>query len=223
MKGRVNCWPAIADLFAGLVIATFGALILFTDLAGKPDPVDQEARCIRAQAAAALSEALHGNVRTSGDDVYVDVQIEFDSDSDRPQPAFVKRLQDACRALKTTLGEENVRRNTLEIFIEGHADARLPRGVIGERDRYRYNWDLSARRASAVLYEFKGCGLEAPDYFILAVGFGDTLPLCRENTDDCHQTNRRTSFRLRPNKTRIEEMLTEGVSICAIPPLAKAK
>jgi outer membrane protein OmpA-like peptidoglycan-associated protein len=207
MRARLDPWPAIADLFSGLLIATFGSVMLFTHLAGKPDPVDVKARRIRDEAVQSLRNALGGDQpRPCGDDVCVDVPIEFVTSRHDVRPDFSRRIRNACSALQSALGDTD-RREALEIFVEGHTDKRQLVGAGTPKQAYLYNWDLSTRRATAVVYEFRGCGVARPNYRIVAIGYADTAPLCSSNTAECLQKNRRTTFRLRPDKSYIAKTL----------------
>lgn len=202
MRARLDPWPAIADLFSALLIATFGSVMLFTHLAGKPDPVDVEARRIRDEAVRSLRNTLGGDTRPCGDDICVDVPIQFVTSRHDVRPDFAERIAHACEALQSALGKTN-QRKALEIFVEGHTDKRQPVRAANPKSAYLYNWDLSTRRATAVVYEFRGCGVARPDYRIVAIGYADTAPLCTAGTPECLQKNRRTTFRLRPDKSYI--------------------
>jgi outer membrane protein OmpA-like peptidoglycan-associated protein len=211
MNRLLDPWPAISDLFAGLVIATFGALILFTYVAGRPDPVDVKAKEIQADVEHSLQQALGGVSRPCGEDVCLDVTIEFELNKDGILPAFRERLARACSALHSTL-RDPARRDLIEIFVEGHTDKTQPQGAATNREAYLYNWRLSASRASSVLYEFRACGVQAPEYRIVAVGHAETEPLCFDSTPDCLQKNRRTTFRLRPDRIKIANLLKTSQS-----------
>jgi peptidoglycan-associated lipoprotein len=67
--------------------------------------------------------------------------------------------------------------------IEGHADA---------RGTNEYNLALGERRANAVREYLVGLGLAA-DRFVV-VSKGEEEPLCQEDSDGCHQQNRRGQF-----------------------------
>ncbi|MCA9604325.1 MAG: OmpA family protein [Myxococcales bacterium] len=54
-----------------------------------------------------------------------------------------------------------------------------------------HNQDLSARRAAAVAAYLREAGVAQE---ITSQGYGETYPLCHEDTDDCHARNRRVEF-----------------------------
>lgn len=205
MRKHVDPFPAVSDLFAGLVIATFGGLMLFAGLQPGPgegpgprNPVDVEAEHLQQEAQAAIEKYLGGHARPCGGDVCVDVAVQFSPDKDNVPSDYGERLGQACEGLRKTV--ENHPKE-LEISIEGHTDSTQPKNTTG-RDLFLYNWRLSAMRASSVLYEFKTCGLAPPEYKIVALGYADTQPI---GTDD---KNRRTTFRLRPDRAEIAKRVS---------------
>jgi flagellar motor protein MotB len=123
---------------------------------------------------------------------------------------FQPLLSRACEALRGTLESlEPEERQELEIYIQGHTDSTQPPHAMDARARYLYNWNLSGRRASSVLYEFVECGVSPSKYRILAMGYADTNPLpgCREDTEECNHRNRRTTFRVHTDTRRMFERL----------------
>ncbi len=198
MKRHVDPFPAVADLFAGLLIATFGGLMLFAKFTGDGNVVDQEARRLTQAAQSTLERTLGGRTRECGGDVCVDVSIQFAIDESAVPPPFASSLAAACAGLKQALSHDP---SELEIAIEGHTDSTQAQNVPPGRARFLYNWDLSARRASSVLYEFKSCGIEPGPYRIVALGYADTQPI------GTNRQNRRTTFRLRPDRDRIARRL----------------
>jgi flagellar motor protein MotB len=217
VKRHVDPFPAVSDLFSGLLIATFGGLILFAGLLpgnnilppepGPVDPVDIEAKRLQTEARKALEQHLQGTSRECGGDVCVDVSIEFELDEDRVGGQYRESLRRACSALRQVV---RLHQSELEISIEGHTDSTQPKDPdppkpkIPERDRFLYNWNLSARRASSVLYEFKECGLGPADYRIVALGYADTRPIGKA------ENSRRTTFRLRPDRVEIAKRLARS-------------
>lgn len=214
MKRHVDPFPAVSDLFSGLLIATFGGLILFAGLLRGPergpgshsDPVDVEARRLQKEAQDALARHLKGTSRECGGDICVDVAFRFNTDDDRVEVNYRESLKQACSALRDVV---RLYPSELEISIEGHTDSTQPQPKpheppIPERTRFLYNWNLSARRASSVLYEFKECGVAPPQYRIVALGYADTQPI------GSLEENRRTTFRLRPDRVEIAKRLAKS-------------
>lgn len=54
-----------------------------------------------------------------------------------------------------------------------------------------HNQDLSARRAAAVAEYLRQSGVEQE---ITSQGYGETYPVCHDDTEDCHTRNRRVEF-----------------------------
>lgn len=219
MKGWYDPWPSITDLFSSLLVACFAGLIL-TSMADdgdigtgpKADPVAVEARSRRQEALKSLRPHLGGEVRDCGiEDVCLDIQIQFPTDKEAVPDVHQRKLEQACGALQSVMKKyKPAQRNELQIYVEGHSDAVPPRQAKSRRDASLYNWNLSARRATSVVYEFYRCGLRPPDYSILAIGYADSDPLCREHTADCYARNRRTTFRLHADTRRIQERLKKA-------------
>jgi len=218
VKGWYDPWPSITDLFSSLLVACFAGLILTsvaTDNEGhrtggpRADPVAVEARNRRHEALRSLRPHLGGEVRDCGiEDVCLDIQIQFPTDKEAVPENHQQKLQQACAALRTVMRKyKPSQRNELQIYVEGHSDAVPPRQAKTIRDASLYNWNLSARRATSVVYEFYRCGLRPPDYSILAIGYADSDPVCREHTADCYARNRRTTFRLHADTRRIQKRL----------------
>jgi hypothetical protein len=206
---RPDPWPAVTDLFAALLLATFGGLILFTHLAGPgdDDPLNQEARRIVEKVRQGIETALAPlEVRDCGkDDVCLDVPIEFGREQFRIEGHHLSGLRQACANLVRVLSEgEN--RQFISIMVEGHTDD-LVSAQTDPLDEFLVNWRFSAQRSGAVLYEFRECGLSNPNFQIQAVAYADTSPVCSDKTEDCRRRNRRTTFRLRPNREAIQKWL----------------
>lgn len=72
---------------------------------------------------------------------------------------------------------------TVRVMIEGHADA---------RGTNEYNLALGTRRATAVRDYMVGLGIAVDRLAI--VSKGEEEPLCREDTEACHERNRRVHF-----------------------------
>jgi flagellar motor protein MotB len=218
MRGWYDPWPSITDLFSSLLVACFAGLILTSFVADngedggdgpRADPVAVEARHRREEALRSLRPHLGGQVRDCGiEDVCLDIQIQFATDEEKVPRAHQQKLERACGALRSVMRKyKRAQRNELQVYVEGHSDAVPPRNARTPRDASLYNWNLSARRATSVVYEFYRCGLRPPEYSILAIGYADSDPVCRERTPECYSSNRRTTFRLHADTRRIQERL----------------
>lgn len=212
MRREINPWPALSDLFSGLLVATFGGLMLFTG-AGKhkEDPVEMRAREISRTVLDKLQSSLGGQTRELGGDTYLDVRLNFQVNEDAIADADRRKVRGACDALKSLIDAGILQPGEVEIWIEGHTDRTQPRWAEFERDRYLFNWRLSSNRAASVLYEFHSCGLEPradSPLRIFAIGYADTRPIPGQASLDLQ---RRTTFRIRPDRCAIRAHL-EGKS-----------
>lgn len=206
MRREINPWPALSDLFAGLLVATFGGLMLYTGAATKEDPVDARARTISQHVLKSLQQSIPGKSREVGGDTFLDVHLNFELNKDDILPDDRARVQSACQALKHLFDTQQVRPEELEIWIEGHSDVTQAQRVSDPRNRFLFNWRLSSSRASSVLYEFRSCGLEptrASKQRIFAIGYADTRPIPGETSND---VQRRTTFRIRPDRCAIRAL-----------------
>jgi outer membrane protein OmpA-like peptidoglycan-associated protein len=70
-----------------------------------------------------------------------------------------------------------------KLLIEGHTDSRGPDA---------YNLKLSKKRAASVREYLIGRGI--PALRLQSEGYGETKPLCQQNTGKCRAKNRRTAF-----------------------------
>lgn len=205
MRRGLNPWPAVSDLFSGLLVATFGGLMLFTGVGPKPDPVVDRAKKVSQEVLEKLRSSLGGETRNQGDDVFLDVALNFELDRDTIQPGDQQKIASACTALRNLFERDASLRREVEIWIEGHSDSTQPTSATTARDRYLYNWRLSSNRAASVLYEFHVCGLDPSRYRIFAIGYADTRP--RHDLPSSSDLHRRTTFRIRPDRCSIAASL----------------
>jgi outer membrane protein OmpA-like peptidoglycan-associated protein len=118
-----------------------------------------------------------GSAHLKGDHLEVDKQILFDTDSDHINEEQSKGvLNDLVAVLKA-------HPELVHLQIAGHTDA---------NGSAEHNKELSERRAAAVAKYINEHGL--PNVKIETVGHGKTKPLCTEDTDACHDKNRRVEF-----------------------------
>jgi flagellar motor protein MotB len=219
MKKRLDPWPSVSDLFSGLLVASFSALIIFTAIHQRQievvdkerkriSHISEEANQLVDKVKKSLAKVLPvEEVKSCGTDTCIEVYIEFELNSDVILPGEVAKVQRACAALRQALSGNSSDSQELEIFIDGHSDQQQANRVSDPRERGRFNWKLSASRASSIVHEFGQCGVRWPEYRIVAVGHADTRPRCRENTEDCFRKNRRTTFRLRADTQAIASRL----------------
>ncbi len=208
MRRRIRPWPSFVDLFASLFIIMLGGYILSTQGVINPVAFEQiELRNTVAELANQVEmllkqdDALKSHVEKIGDEIIIHLYIHFkvgESDIlDTNQIGILQQLGLRIKQAIDALGPE--KKQLIQITIEGHTDSQQISREYGEKERYLYNWRLSALRAISVLYEFKKLGLNPKEYAINAIGYADTKPLCTDPTPQCYALNRRTTIRLEPN------------------------
>ena len=120
-------------------------------------------------------EAAPDDVRIDGDHLTIDRHISFESDSD-------VILEDSYELL-----------DHIALLLSHHEDINHLR-IIGHTDAaggHDHNQDLSERRAAAVAAALQERGVTAT---LDHSGAGETEPLCEEDTEQCHASNRRVEF-----------------------------
>jgi flagellar motor protein MotB len=195
-------------------VATFGGLMLFTGAGPEPDPVAMRAGEIRKEILDSLRSSLGGETRNQGDDVFLDVWLNFELGQDIIKPGDRRKVARACAALRSLFERDVSLRDEVEIWIEGHTDSIQPKSAATKRDRYLYNWHLSSKRAASVLHEFHACGLDPARYRIFAIGYANTRP--RLDLAPSSGLHRRTTFRVRPDRCSIEARLEKRDGKCVI-------
>jgi outer membrane protein OmpA-like peptidoglycan-associated protein len=216
---RFTPWPAYVDLFSALgvifIVGWMTASGNFDTLWRENERFKSSQRLMtlaQAQATDLLQQVgdthAFGNIAVQPcdavlrDAVCFDIQLEFDLDSDRiKREGDRQRLASLARALRQWFDEPDPARRearrSLQIVIEGHTDSTQPKNTMNARSLFKYNWDLSARRASAVMYELHAAGLNKDEYNLIAWGRADTDPRCSDATERCLERNRRTTIKVR--------------------------
>lgn len=137
-----------------------------------PQPAPQPTPEPQPQPAPAHTEAV-----LSGGHITLNHQIQFETNRDAIQEAAsASVLSDLVALLREN---SQIRR----LRVEGHADV---------RGNDQVNQQLSERRAAAVAAYLRTHGFES--ITIESVGYGHSRPLCSEDTDACHERNRRVEF-----------------------------
>jgi peptidoglycan-associated lipoprotein len=106
--------------------------------------------------------------------------ILFDYDKSDIRPDQVGRLQGNANFFR--------QQGAVRVTIEGHAD---------ERGSQEYNLGLGDRRAAATKTFLVQQGIA--ENRINTITFGEERPVCREQSEDCYQRNRRAGFVRNPN------------------------
>ena len=220
MKRRSNPWPAFSDLFMMLLLLTLGFASGLSGLGSDEErPTAPKFAKLQAEIKEAMKRSHIGvepcrevnRSRGEGDDtnsLCLELKLRFKTNLAEIAGEHRQGLQEVCEAIRRVFSaDEELNPEDYEIVIEGHTDQTVPtRMDLVEKDRYLFNWDLSARRAQAVLYEFhKLCELGRPSYHVLAEGYADSRPRrkCEDASDglgECHAENRRTTLRIRPTE-----------------------
>ncbi len=115
------------------------------------------------------------DVHIEGDHLTIDTKIMFEFDKDTILADSNEILDHIAATLKN-------HSEIAVLHIVGHTD------VAGGHD---HNQDLSERRAAAVVAALRERGVEQT---VDSRGVGETEPVCEEDTDDCHEKNRRVEF-----------------------------
>jgi len=222
MRRRTNPWIAYSDLFSALLVATFAGFIVlsaaYRHMLGQYEKVREEMSAVRQEANSVVDQiqqalnqgnALGSTVRRCGEDTCIDLYIHFKKDEDVIENGSeLSSLKNSCSAIRNAIDRLSPeRKKDIQLTIEGHTDSQQPSKSIDARARYLFNWNLSGKRATSVLYEFQQCGLVPPEYQIVAIGYADSMPICSDTNRACLDSNRRTTLRLRADTKRIEERL----------------
>src|SRR5262249_51882878 len=141
---------------------------------GQPGPNDKSSSSDLGTGKDSLSEAGQGKTpATPPSRPLQEVYFGFDTfDLSNDARATLKRNADW---LKTN--------QSVRVEIEGHCD---------DRGTNEYNLALGAKRAQAAKDYLVSLGIPADR--LSTISYGEELPVCREQTEDCWQKNRRDRF-----------------------------
>ncbi|HYR85868.1 MAG TPA: peptidoglycan-associated lipoprotein Pal [Terriglobia bacterium] len=136
---------------------------------------------IPAAAAPARPEPPRPDTRPSLEELFrQNIQtIYFDYDRSDIRPDQLSRLEANASWLKQNRG--------VKFTIEGHCD---------ERGSAEYNLGLGDRRANNVKEFLIRQGVDQSS--INTISYGEEHPVCKDDTEECHQRNRRSAFVPRP-------------------------
>jgi chemotaxis protein MotB len=112
-------------------------------------------------------------------------------------------LDSLARALGNLLADPAVRANIDTILIQGHTD---------ERGSDPYNWDLSAKRATAVLdylFEANRTLAEAYGSTFAASAYSKFRPIDVSKTEDAYQHNRRIEIAVIPKDVNVRKAIDD--------------
>lgn len=125
-------------------------------------------------------------------------------------------LDTLAKALGNVLDDPDVRANIDTIIIQGHTD---------ERGSAALNWDLSAKRATAVLdYLFQANDALARSYgsYFAAAAYSKFRPIDTGNTEDAYQRNRRIEISVVPKDDNVRRVVEEYLKTQPPPPAPPA-
>lgn len=157
---------------------------------------------------------------TIGDngDITVNESLVFEYNSHAIKKQARPFLDSLAKALGNLLADAEVRDTIDTIVIQGHTD---------ERGSATFNWDLSAKRATAVLdYLFQTNKVLAESYgnYFAASAYSKFRPINKEQTEAAYQRNRRIEISVVPKDTNVRRVIEEYMqkSTPPAPPLAPA-
>lgn len=150
--------------------------------------------------------------------VVINESLVFEYGSYAIKPAAKPLLDSLARALGRVLADPGIRGNIDTILIQGHTD---------ERGSAPFNWDLSAKRATAVLnYLFEANRILASSYgsYFAASAYSMFRPLDLDKTEDAYQKNRRMEISVVPKDDNVRKVIDDYVQsvphAAMMPPMA---
>jgi chemotaxis protein MotB len=152
-------------------------------------------------------------VATIGDngDIAVNESLVFEYNSYAVKKQARPVLDSMAKALGNLLADDDVRANIDTIVIQGHTD---------ERGSASFNWELSAKRATAVLeYLFQSNKVLADNYgnYFAASAYSKFRPINAEQSEAAYQQNRRIEISVVPKDSNVRRVIDEYVQGSAPP------
>ena len=149
-------------------------------------------------------------------DIAVNESLVFEYNSYAVKKQAKPVLDAMAKALGALLDDAEVRENIDTIVIQGHTD---------ERGAAPFNWELSAKRATAVLeYLFQTNKALADSYgnFFAASAYSKFRPVNPEKSEAAYQQNRRIEISVVPKDNQVRKVIDEYVQSTtpAVPPPA---
>jgi chemotaxis protein MotB len=171
-------------------------------------------RAIESQLAPGDSGAAELVTIDSNGDIVINESLVFEYDSYAIKKEAKALLDSLATALGNVLAEADVRANIDTIVIQGHTD---------ERGSDALNWDLSARRATAVVeYLFQANRSLADAYarYFAASAYSKYRPVDPTATEGAYQRNRRIEISIVPRDDNVRKVIEEYVQSArpSVPP-----
>lgn len=114
-------------------------------------------------------------IELRGNRIVLSDRIQFAHDSDRI-------LEESYPILDRVVSLLEQHEEILRVQVQGHSST---------DGQLRRNEELSAARAASVAAYLREHGVAQE---VTSQGYGPTYPVCREETEECHQQNRRVEF-----------------------------
>ncbi|HEY8089943.1 MAG TPA: OmpA family protein, partial [Polyangiaceae bacterium] len=165
--------------------------------------LDKLKQAVEAQLGA--SDEAGAPLVTIGDNgnVVINESLMFEYGSYAIKKEAKPLLDRLAKALANVLDDPNVRANIDTIVIQGHTD---------ERGSAAFNWDLSAKRATAVLgYLFEADRTLADAYgrYFSAGAYSKFRPIDPGTTEDAYQHNRRIEISVVPRDDTVRQIVDD--------------
>lgn len=157
---------------------------------------------------------------TVGDNgnIVINESLVFEYGSDAVKPEARPLLDSLARAMGKLLADASVRDTIDTILIQGHTD---------ERGAAPYNWDLSAKRATAVLdYLFETNKTLAESYgsYFAASAYSKFRPVDTAKSEEAYRRNRRIEISVVPRDSNVRKVIDDymkSLSPTLLPPSAR--
>ena len=142
---------------------------------------------------------------TIGDNgnIVINESLVFESNSYAIKSEAKPLLNGLARALGNLLADSSVRENIDAIVIQGHTD---------ERGSASFNWDLSAKRATAVvdyLFETNKTLVDSYGRYFAASAYSKFRPINEAQTAAAYQQNRRIEISVIPKDASVRKVIDD--------------
>lgn len=194
-------WAVFGDLMSGLlgafILILVGVLGVQLELASKLEAEIQQ-RKIAEQRRSALEEALagplaSGRVTLNNGRIGISGSVLFATNSAALQPEGRQLLNSLVAPLRAYLGA----REEL-LMVSGFTD---DRAIVGGKDRFEDNWELSAQRALTVTRTLIEEGM--PSSSVFAAAFGAEQPVASNADAKGRSQNRRVEMAPVPRSSNV--------------------
>ncbi len=148
-----------------------------TDAECTPPEQCMEGQCVEPMGSSGVNVSAECRPTTGGGGDLVElITIPFDFNEFDIRVDAREALNQNAECLRQVDGQ-------VTIVLEGHAD---------DRGTQEYNLALGEKRANAVRNYLRNLGIDAN--VMTTRSMGENRPVCNQDTEDCHQRNRRVEF-----------------------------